>query len=82
MLPQHREQLVKDIAAAINPRYGAENLSNTPDYILAEYLCGCMDAWNAAVQMRETWYGRDARPFAIPGTFSKVSELHRSLDTP
>ena len=39
-----------------------ENASNTPDFILARYLLGCLAAWNTAVQQRETWYGRDARP--------------------
>ena len=35
-----------------------ENLSNTPDFILAEYLSGCLNAFNYAVQRREQWYGR------------------------
>ena len=39
-----------------------ENASNTPDWILAQYLLACLAAWNTAVQQRETWYGRDARP--------------------
>ena len=39
----------------------AENESNTPDFILAQYLIGCLATWNVAVQQRETWYGRDAR---------------------
>jgi hypothetical protein len=42
----------------------AENASNTPDFILAQYLLACLDAFNTAVQQRETWYGRDARPGA------------------
>lgn len=39
-----------------------ESASNTPDFILAQYLQGCLAAYNTAVQQRETWYGRDARP--------------------
>lgn len=45
-------------------RYSQENGSNTPDFILAQYLTACLAAWNTAVQQRETWYGRDARPGA------------------
>ncbi len=51
----------KELEALIN-KYSQENASNTPDFILAKYLSACLDAYNAAVQQRETWYGRDARP--------------------
>ena len=54
----------EELRSAIN-RTSQENASNTPDYILAQYLNGCLAAFNTAVQQRETWYGRDARP-AIP----------------
>lgn len=43
-------------------RYSKENLSNTPDFILAKYLEGCLTAFETAVIERERWYGRDARP--------------------
>ena len=43
-------------------RHSRENDSNTPDWILAQYVLGCVFAFNQAVQQRETWYGRDARP--------------------
>ena len=39
-----------------------ENASNTPDFILAQYLSGCLDAFNIAIQQRENWYGHDPRP--------------------
>lgn len=35
-----------------------ENQSNTPDFILAEYLSSCLNAFNVATQQRERWYGR------------------------
>jgi hypothetical protein len=53
--------LADEIASALN-RCSAENASNTPDFILAQFLMGCLLAWNQGVQQRETWYGRDARP--------------------
>jgi hypothetical protein len=46
-----------EIQTAIN-RNSAENGSNTPDWILAEYLIGCLKAWDDAMMERERWYGR------------------------
>lgn len=45
-------------------RHSMENASNTPDFILAHYLLGCLNVWNVGVQQRETWYGRDPRQTA------------------
>lgn len=39
-----------------------ENESNTPDFILAEYLSQCLDAFNLAVVCRDKWYGIKPRP--------------------
>ena len=39
-------------------RHSVENASNTPDFILAQYLVSCLVVFTAAVQQRETWYGR------------------------
>ena len=47
-------------------KYSKENASNTPDYILAQYLVGCLDVFAVCVQQRETWYGRDSRPTQHP----------------
>jgi hypothetical protein len=35
-----------------------ENGSNTPDFLLAEYLMECLTAFDKAVNAREGWYGR------------------------
>ena len=50
-----------EIQAALN-RHSAENNSNTPDFILAQFLEGCLSCFDQAVQQRETFYGRDGRP--------------------
>jgi hypothetical protein len=42
-------------------RYSKENGSNTPDFILAKYLCNCLDAFNLASRERERWYGKELR---------------------
>ena len=39
-------------------RHSAENGSDTPDFILAEYLVGCLTNFNRTVKQREKWYGR------------------------
>ena len=52
--------LLEDIQTAIN-RHSAENVSNTPDFVLAQYLGHCLAAFDAAVKRRDDWYGHDAR---------------------
>ena len=44
--------------------HSKENESNTPDFILVQYIGNCLNAFTEATQQRETWYGRDARPTA------------------
>ena len=51
----------KELEQLINC-HSKENESNTPDFILAQYLNACLAAFNITIQQRETWYGRDARP--------------------
>ena len=46
--------LTREIAAVLN-RHSLENASNTPDFILAQYLLGCLAAFDVATQQRETW---------------------------
>jgi hypothetical protein len=52
-----------EIATAIN-RVSAENGSNTPDFILADYLANCLDAFDKASRAREHWYGIFSEPGA------------------
>lgn len=54
--PWERTMDFKDeLTAALN-RACAENRSNTPDYILARYLIGCLNAFDVAVNERTAWY--------------------------
>ena len=39
-------------------RYSQENMSATPDFILAEYMIAALHAFNRATRAREHWYGR------------------------
>jgi len=46
-------------------RHSLENGSNTPDYILAEYLGECMMAFDRATKARDKWYGVELYPGKI-----------------
>lgn len=52
--------LQSEIASVLN-RFSAENSSNTPDFILAQYLLSCLAAFNEASRAREKWYGTELR---------------------
>jgi hypothetical protein len=43
-------------------KYSVENESNTPDFILAEYLCGCLKNYAEIIKKREKWYGNSSSP--------------------
>lgn len=47
----------RELTSLLN-RFCKENDSNTPDFILAEYIQHCLGAYNRAVTAREKWYGR------------------------
>jgi hypothetical protein len=50
-------KLAKELEDIVN-RYSEENRSDTPDWILANYIIACLDAFNGAIFSREIWYGR------------------------
>jgi hypothetical protein len=60
------ETFERELESLIN-RFSQENASNTPDFILAEYLLLCLAAWNRGVTAREKWYGREPRETAGTG---------------
>lgn len=46
-----------ELTALIN-RYSKENESNTPDFILAQYIEDALAAFTKASRERERWYGK------------------------
>ena len=50
----------QELAQLLN-RHSMENGSNTPDFILADFLFACLLAWNKASRAREKWYGKELR---------------------
>ena len=51
----------KALEHAIN-YHSRENGSNTPDFVLAQYLADCLAALDKAVQNREAYFGRGVEP--------------------
>ncbi|ASR84623.1 hypothetical protein PQB76_gp043 [Arthrobacter phage Cheesy] len=51
-----RELLRKDLCKVLNA-HSAENVSGTPDFILADFLISQLEAYNHAVGERANWRG-------------------------
>jgi hypothetical protein len=48
-------EFVEELMKLIN-KYSQENLSDTPDFILRDYLVNCLDAFNKATFERDKFY--------------------------
>ena len=48
----------RELAKLINA-HSLENDSDTPDFILAKYLVGCLQTWNTTQQLRIKYYYSD-----------------------
>lgn len=46
----------KELESLLNT-FSMENGSNTPDFLLAEFLGGCLENYDRAVKRRDAWYG-------------------------
>jgi len=56
-----REQEFKKELEQLLNKYSKENGSDTPDFILCNYLYMCLDTYDKTLQSREQWYGRDLK---------------------
>ena len=56
-MSEEKKDFRKDLETLIN-QHSRENASNTPDFILAEFLWGCLCQFDSAVIERTKWYGR------------------------
>lgn len=60
-LPKERSEktnenaFIDELAVLIN-KYSLENRSNTPDFILAEYMVDCLRSFERTSNVREHWY--------------------------
>lgn len=75
---EKQNRLRKDIEQAIN-KHSAENGSNTPDFILAEYLIDCLNTFDKTITKREEWYEREEKRDKIliekPSMRKKVADI-------
>lgn len=49
------ENFEQELEKLIN-HYSLESNSDTPDFILAKYLVGCLNNFNDTLQRRRNWY--------------------------
>lgn len=54
-------ELERELAAVIN-KCGVDAITNTPDHVLARYLVGCIETWDAATRQRDATPPIRARP--------------------
>ena len=69
--PPERTTLDQELTGLLN-RFCQENGSETPDYILADYMLGCLRVLERAVIERSRWYGEQETNRRAP-----LSELER-----
>lgn len=53
------EKTFRDALTNLINYYSKENGSNTPDFILAEYLDDCLKAFDKASTLRQSWHSKD-----------------------
>jgi hypothetical protein len=58
---KNKLEFKKELEGLIN-KYSMENDSNTPDFILADYLVKCLEAFNLTTKWRTNWYSEDEKP--------------------
>ena len=61
-------------------KHSMENESNTPDFVLAKYLIGCLDNFNDAVKGQKQWYGREVF-VALKKSMSSVEMEAQPVDS-
>lgn len=59
--PRDSVPFVAELEALIN-KHSRENASNTPDFILADYIASILRSFEVATGARDAWYGVQLRP--------------------
>jgi len=65
-------------------KHSKENDSNTPDFILARYLCDCLQVFGNAALARSNWYGNrdrtieDHHRFDVRSTDGVFTVIHQN----
>lgn len=61
---ENEKKFKEELTVLIN-KYSLENKSNTPDYILADYLMSCLNQFNKATNDRSKFYGIVLKPKGV-----------------
>ena len=69
------ETFEQELAKLIN-KYPLDNESNTPDFILAQFLQGCLNAFNAGLRARDGWNFIPCTITAGPATWDITHEIN------
>ena len=69
-LEVHERPIFFDEIRAVINRHSKENGSNTPDFILAQFLTSSLEALDFAINQRSDWYGRRD----VPGQGARANE--------
>lgn len=64
-MDRNKQAFQKELESLIN-RYSIENESDTPDFILAQYVRACLTAFATASNARQRWYGWSLEPGQDP----------------
>jgi len=57
MIMAEYTEFQKELEHLIN-KHSKENESDTPDFILAQYIQNCLYAFTTAITQREQWYNK------------------------
>lgn len=76
----------EELKALIN-RHSKENDSDTPDFILVEYLTGCLKTFEEATAHRDKWHGFNQRitaegPTTVQGSFGPIAPEDQAAFAP
>ncbi len=63
-----------ELSALIN-KYSEDNFAETPDFLLAQFIVGCLGAYAIATKRREEWFGRGRHPAGSGGAPEPLAEL-------
>lgn len=73
---ERRLTLSEELMQLLN-RHSAEGVSNTPDFVLAEYLMTSLRAVEDAIKTRDSWYGISPQPGApVPAYESSAERIN------
>ena len=56
MKDEKYEEFLRELSSVIN-KHSVENRSDTPDFMLAEFMAGCLNVYENTIRNRGDWFG-------------------------